>query len=186
RVLPRSARDGSAKSASADGRPSGRHMGTLRPPLRPVGCRCATDPRMVRLTIRLVLMAVVAVGVTVSGFLQDPPPMPTTQKAGYFVLAGDCHVHSFPGDGGLPPWEIAREAARRRLDVVALTNHNSMLSSRLAHLLGLPGRGALLIPSQELTAVGYHLAAVGIDGLVDWRPSVPPAGAALPPPRGRA
>lgn len=134
---------------------------------------------MVRLTIRLVLMAVVAVGVTVSGFLQDPPPMPTSQKAGYFVLAGDFHVHSFPGDGGLPPWEIAREAARRRLDVVALTNHNSMLSSRLAHLLGLPGRGALLIPSQELTAVGYHLAAVGIDGLVDWRQSIPQAVAAI-------
>lgn len=133
---------------------------------------------MVRL-IGLLPAALAALGVFVSLEVQDPPPMPSSQKAGYFVLAGDFHVHSFPGDGGLPPWEIAREAARRRLDLVALTNHNSMLSSRLADRLGLTGRGALLIPSQELTAVGYHLAAVGIDGLVDWRQSIPQAAAAI-------
>jgi len=133
---------------------------------------------MVRV-IGLLPAALVAVGLIVSVNVQDPPPMPSSQEAGYFVLAGDFHVHSFPGDGALPPWEIAREAARRRLDVVALTNHNSMLSSRLAEWLGLHGRGALLIPSQELTSVGYHLAAVGVDGIVDWRQSIPQAVAAI-------
>lgn len=136
---------------------------------------------MARLTTaaRAVFAAVVAGGILAGLNVQDPPPMPSSQKAGYFVLAGDFHVHSFPGDGALPAWEIAREAARRRLDVVALTNHNSMLSSRFADwFASRPGR-ALLIPSQELTAVGYHVAAVGVDGLVDWRQSIPEAAAAI-------
>ena len=48
-----------------------------------------------------------------------------------FVLAGDFHVHAFVGDGGVAPWELGREAARRGLDVIAVTNHNQLLAARL-------------------------------------------------------
>lgn len=95
-------------------------------------------------------------------------------RGGYRVLAADLHVHSFPGDGALPPWDIAHEARRRRLDVVALTNHNATLSWHLGRLLnsnaGTPG--VLLLPGDEITSVGFHIAALGIDRSLPWRGSI--------------
>jgi hypothetical protein len=56
----------------------------------------------------------------------------------YTVLAADFHVHSFPGDGGLLPWDIVTEARRRGLDAIALTSHNNMWSWRLARRSPIP------------------------------------------------
>jgi hypothetical protein len=92
------------------------------------------------------------------------------------VLAGDFHVHSFPGDGALPPWDLSVEAARRGLDVIGLTNHNHRVSIWLARLLGAPAAGALIVEGEELTAVGYHMAAIGASSNVTWRQT--PAAAA--------
>jgi hypothetical protein len=128
--------------------------------------------------LRTCAALLVVAGVAASFAVADPPAMPVVEKGGFFVVAGDFHVHSFPGDGSLPPWDIAREAARRRLDVVALTNHNSMLSSRLAGRFT-PQTGALLIASQELTGVGFHLAAIGVDRPIDWRGTVAEAAVAI-------
>lgn len=114
---------------------------------------------------------VLAAGLALAGTVQDPPPAPRLAHDGFVVLAGDFHVHSFPGDGALLPGDIAREARRRGLDVVALTNHNSMLSSRLARLLPSPANGALLIPGQELTAARYHMGAIGVPSPIGWRQS---------------
>lgn len=128
---------------------------------------------MARLTPgpRAAAWVLVALGLAVSGAIPEPPlPAPRTHGT-LRVLAGDFHVHTFPGDGALAPWDIAREARRRGLDVIALTNHNSMLSSRLARLLPSPSTGALLIPGQELTAVGYHMGAIGIPRPIEWRQS---------------
>lgn len=110
-----------------------------------------------------------AAGVALAATVPESTPVPRPRHNAFVVLAGDFHVHSFPGDGALPPWEIAREARRRGLDVVALTNHNTMLSSRLARLLPSPSDGALLIPSQELTAAGYHMGAIGVPAPIAWR-----------------
>jgi len=95
-------------------------------------------------------------------------------RGGYVVLAGDFHVHSFPGDGALPPWDIAHEAQRRGLDVVGLTNHNAMYSWRLARTLGWTSRstGVLVLPGDEVTGVGFHVAAIGLDRPVPWRGSI--------------
>jgi predicted metal-dependent phosphoesterase TrpH len=107
-------------------------------------------------------------------------PRPAVREGAYFVVAADLHVHSFPGDGTLPPWEIAVEARRRHLDAIALTNHNSIHSWRLTNWLSLAHRdnGAMLIPGQELTAVGFHLALVGLTTPIDWRQSAASAAAA--------
>ena len=91
-----------------------------------------------------------------------PPSGPT-------VLAGDFHIHGMPGDGALPVWEIQREAARRGLDVIAITNHNSNLSIRLARGLGLLASYPIVIPGEEVTTGSFHLAAIGITTLVDHR-----------------
>ena len=128
--------------------------------------------------LRLAAALLVVVGLLAGLTVPAAPPRPVLERGGYFLLAGDFHVHTFPGDGSLAPWDIAREAARRGLDVVALTNHNSMLSSRLAGYFVVPS-GALLIPSEEITGVGFHLAAVGVDRTVDWRGRVVDAAAAV-------
>ena len=122
-----------------------------------------------RLTPRTIAWALLAAGLALAAAVPDGPPLPRRSHDGFIILAGDFHVHSFPGDGSLPPWEIAREARRRGLDVVALTNHNSLLSSRLAGLLPSTSGAALLIPSQELTAAGYHMGAIGVSSPVPWR-----------------
>jgi hypothetical protein len=114
----------------------------------------------------------VALGGMALHALSDPVlPREPLRHGASTVLAADFHVHSFPGDGGLLPWDIATEARRRRLDVVALTNHNTMLSSWLMGLMPRPD-GAMLIPGVELTSAHYHLATVGVHSPVPWRQSV--------------
>jgi hypothetical protein len=117
-----------------------------------------------------------AIGLLI-GSVADRGVTPDPQFAvGYRVVAADLHVHAYPGDGVLPPWEVSHEARRRRLDAVALTNHNQMLPARLAALVP-PPQEALLIPAEEITAPGYHMAAIGIVRTVDWRHTVAEAAA---------
>ena len=130
---------------------------------------------------RLAAALVILAGLLLTANAEVPAVRRRDMKAGYQVLAADFHVHSFPGDGLLPPWDLAVEARRRRLDAIALTNHNSMHSWRLTRWLApIVGRrdGALLIPGQELTAVGFHLAVAGISETIDWRQSAASAAAA--------
>ena len=91
------------------------------------------------------------------------------------VLAADFHVHAAPGDGVLPIWELQREAARRGVDVIAITNHNHGLASRLGRLTGLVKPYPLVIDSQELTTGRFHIAAVGVSRMIDWHLSAPEA-----------
>jgi hypothetical protein len=118
---------------------------------------------------------IVALGLWIAGLLigswaeRDPQSEPMFAN-GYRVIAADLHVHAYPGDGVLPPWEIAREARRQRLDAVALTNHNQMLPVRLAALVPFASP-ALLIPGEEVTTPGYHMAAIGLRYPIDWHHS---------------
>lgn len=139
---------------------------------------------MVRLAIgpRSIAAGAILAGLMLSLDAGRPQTGPRESKAGYLVLAADFHVHSLPGDGVLPPWDLAVEARRRRLDAIALTNHNSLHSWRLAEWLSpLTSRagGAILIPGEELTAVGYHLAVVGVTAPVEWRQPAAAAAAAV-------
>jgi hypothetical protein len=111
-------------------------------------------------------------GMALHAFTDPVPPREPLRHGAYTVLAADFHVHSFPGDGGLMPWDIATEAKRRRLDVVALTNHNAMLSSWLMERLVPRPDGTMVIPGVELTSAHYHLSTVGVRSPVPWRQSV--------------
>jgi predicted metal-dependent phosphoesterase TrpH len=95
------------------------------------------------------------------------PPRQIPRHGEYFVLQGDFHVHAALGDGGVAPWELRREAARRGLDVIAVTNHNQLLAARstLSQSGGLP----IVLVGQEITAPGFHMTAVGINQTIDWR-----------------
>ena len=96
----------------------------------------------------------------------DPGDARATEFRG--VLEADLHVHPHPGDGALSISQLQREAARRGLDVIAVTAHNNRVA--LALDSGGPDSGAVVIvPGQEITAPRYHLVALGTSQLIDWR-----------------
>jgi PHP-associated len=112
----------------------------------------------------------------------EPIPAANARAAadvsGFVVLAVDLHVHAAPGDGALLPWDLAREARRRGLDAIAITNHNQMIGVRATSPLSTPF-GVLLIPGEEITMPHAHVAAVGLNHAIDWRGSIPAIAAAV-------
>jgi hypothetical protein len=81
----------------------------------------------------------------------------------FIVLAGDFHVHGFPGDGALPAWALRDEARRRGLDVIGLTNHNHRVAGRIGRWVDGDDAKPLVLQSEEVTAAHYHMAAIGIE-----------------------
>jgi len=122
----------------------------------------AVSIRPSRATSAFVLAAAIVIGT-----LADHVPSRSPRRAGeYVVLEGDFHVHAFPGDGALAPWTLRDAAARERLDVFAVTNHNRTFTSRFAQWMAARSSGPIIIAGQEITNPAYHLIAVGIDHTV--------------------
>jgi hypothetical protein len=94
------------------------------------------------------------------------PSRDIPRAGGRFVLTADFHVHAFFGDGGVAPWELAGEARRRDLDVIAITNHNQLFAARLA---ARQASSPIVMAGQEVTAPRFHIVAAGIREVVDWR-----------------
>jgi hypothetical protein len=121
-------------------------------------------------------------GAVIAGTVLDRPAARGPARAGdQFVLTADFHVHAFVGDGGVPPWELGREARRRKLDVIVVSNHNQLLAARLSAFGSrlYADENALIIPAQELTAPGFHMVAAGITRTIDWRLTAAQAIAAI-------
>jgi predicted metal-dependent phosphoesterase TrpH len=129
-------------------------------------------------------------GALVAGTVLDRVPVERPARAGdQLVLAADFHVHAFVGDGGVPPWELGREARRRKLDVIVVSNHNQLLAARLSAVgswLYGADQNALIIPAEELTTPGFHMIAAGITRTIDWRLPAAQAIAAIHEQRGVA
>jgi hypothetical protein len=112
--------------------------------------------------------ALFVAGVAAGSWL-DPGPRTAPERVGdYWVLAADFHVHAFPGDGALPPWEIRAEAQRRGLDVVALTNHNQRMAGHIDRWWSGARTDPLVLAGEEITSRHYHIIAIGITRTVDW------------------
>jgi hypothetical protein len=111
----------------------------------------------------ILLIASIALG---SG--PNAGPAPAHRVGPYTVLAADFHVHSFPGDGGLLPWDVVTEARRRGLGAIAFTSHNNMWSWRLARRLD---GDVIVLPGVELTSAGYHMTTIDVQRPVPWRQS---------------
>lgn len=117
------------------------------------------------LALFLVIAGAAAGSILDTGRAPDP-----VRAGGYFVLAADFHVHAFPGDGALPHWQLAREASRRGLHAIVVSNHNQTLAAQiLPGWISPVGSLPLVIPSQEVTTPGFHLVAAGITSTIDWR-----------------
>jgi predicted metal-dependent phosphoesterase TrpH len=97
-----------------------------------------------------------------------PPPVAPVERGGYLVLAVDFHVHSFLGDGALPPWLLVDEARRRGLDAIAITNHNRTWPARLARWLTRDADAPIVLVGEEVTSRAFHIAAIGVEQPVDW------------------
>ena len=120
-----------------------------------------------KLGLRPIAWLLVVLGIMLGG-TGDVPEATLFRHGDSVVLAVDFHVHSFPGDGSMAPWDLSVEAQRRGLDAIALTNHNHRLQWTLTQALGFTPRGALLIPGEELTSIGYHMAVAGTARNVAW------------------
>ena len=120
------------------------------------------------LTSRRSKGVIIVAAAIVMGTLTDRVPERSPLRAGeYFVLAGDFHVHAFPGDGALAPWTLRQEAARAGLDVYTISNHNRTFTARFAQWLARSSRGPIVIAGQEITNPRYHMIAVGIERTVN-------------------
>lgn len=110
-------------------------------------------------------MAMIATGL-IAGAAFDTREASVPGRAGRFhIVAADLHVHAFPGDGALPRWELAREASRRGLHAIVISNHNQTLAPKIMPGIIFP----LVIPSQEITTPRFHLVAAGVTRTIDWR-----------------
>lgn len=119
-------------------------------------------------TMRVLSWLLLAAGLTAGSLADRIAERAPLRAAGRVLLRADLHVHAFPGDGVLPAWELRSEAAHRGLDVIAVTNHNQSLAASFpvgSNADALP----LVIPGQEVTSPDFHLAAVGVRRVVDWR-----------------
>jgi hypothetical protein len=120
------------------------------------------------MTTRPAAVLLLATGLTIGGVADAPNERPPVRAGGGVLVTADLHVHAFPGDGVLPAWELRREATRRGIDVIAITNHNQSIAASLP-AGGRPGDLPLVIPGQEITTPAFHLVAAGVRRVVDWR-----------------
>lgn len=101
----------------------------------------------------------------------DRPPRRSLPAApGHSWVAADLHSHSVHSDGALSLEGLADLATRRGLDVLAVTDHNTV--SHHPHLPAV-GRqaGLLLLPGQEVTSDTGHANCLGDIGWIDFRGS---------------
>lgn len=89
---------------------------------------------------------------------------------------GDLHTHTVHSDGA---WDVAallKAARERKLDFLALTDHNTIAG--LAEMIQVAPPGLLTIPGIELTTFWGHALSLGTWHWIDWR--VEPARRTMP------
>jgi hypothetical protein len=116
---------------------------------------------------RLAALAVFALSV-IGGTVLDKRASSVAARS-HSVLTADLHIHPYPGDGSLPVWELQHEAVRRGLDVIAITGHNNSFGLELGGLNPPDPDGPIVIPGQEVTTQRFHIVALGITRMIDWR-----------------
>lgn len=101
---------------------------------------------------------------------ERPASRPLPSEEGRRWLACDFHTHTVHSDGQLEIGELACLAALRGLDLLAVTDHNTV--SHHPHLERAAGHaGILLLPGQEITNDDGHANCLGDTGWVDFRGS---------------
>lgn len=97
-----------------------------------------------------------------------PQPRSLPAAPGRRWVAADLHTHTQHSDGQLTIDELASLAAERGIDVLAVTDHNTV--SHHAHLAAAGGHAGIhLLPGQEVTTDQGHANCFGGVGWIDFR-----------------
>jgi hypothetical protein len=121
----------------------------------------------------LAAIALVAIG-AVGALATDPrPDRPIVRRGEYRVLEGDFHAHTTLSDGMLSPVTIVRQAERRGLDVLGVTEHNTTLAAKIARTYSGVSNGPIIVVGEEVTAGKYHLIALGLTDTVSASQPLP-------------
>ena len=99
---------------------------------------------------------------------ERPPRRALPASAGREWLACDFHSHTVHSDGGLEIVELANLAAARGLDVLAVTDHNTVSHHPLLAAAG-DHAGIVVVPGQEVTTDAGHANVFGDVGWIDFR-----------------
>jgi predicted metal-dependent phosphoesterase TrpH len=76
----------------------------------------------------------------------------------------DLHLHTILGDGWIRPERLVAEAARRRLDVIAVTDHDHLEGAhRVEALLAAHDPGVRLIKGVEVSTRSGHLLGLFVE-----------------------
>lgn len=76
----------------------------------------------------------------------------------------DLHLHTILGDGWIRPERLVAEAARRRLDVIAVTDHDHVEGARrVEELLAEHNPGVRLITGVEVSTRSGHLLGLFVE-----------------------
>lgn len=82
-------------------------------------------------------------------------------------LRGELHCHTYHSDGKLSPQELIEHARERKLDFLAVSDHNTTASQRELETVSDPG--LILIRGVESTTFKGHFNAWGIPDWIDFR-----------------
>jgi len=97
-----------------------------------------------------------------------PPHRDLPASPGRRWLAGDLHSHTVHSDGVMTVPELARFAAGRGMEFLAVTDHNTISHHAELRVAG-AAHGITLVPGQEVTTETGHANAFGAIGWVDFR-----------------
>lgn len=114
----------------------------------------------------LAAVALLALGAVGGLAFDSAPDRPVVHRAGYRVLEADFHAHTAWSDGTLSPFGVVRQAARRGLDVVAITEHNTVKPSQAARLYSKVTGGPIVVTGEEITSSRFHIIAIGLSETV--------------------
>lgn len=110
--------------------------------------------------MKLPRLAAGALLLTVLASLLLPPasPPPGVRAA--------LHVHTRLSDGLLSPMEVVEVARRRGVQVVAVTEHNTVVAATIAAAYARWTDGPVVLVGEEITTRDYHLLAYGLSSTV--------------------
>ncbi|NUP14328.1 MAG: CehA/McbA family metallohydrolase [Polyangiaceae bacterium] len=120
--------------------------------------------------IAIVGALLLAFGIIAGTLLDTSPARPVEHRAGYRVVQGDFHAHTRFSDGVVSPCDLVLQARRRGLDVIGVTEHNTVFPGQIARACtALVSDAPVVVVGEEVTTRELHMLALGIEKDVDAR-----------------
>ena len=107
------------------------------------------------------------IGIIVGTLRDDVPERPVVMRAGLRVIEADFHAHTRFSDGFLSPFDLVLQARRRRLDALAITDHNLVFPAQLGAWFSRLIGGPTIVVGEEITTTRYHVHGLGLQHRVD-------------------